>query len=376
MQGTHARPHLRALTSLRFFAALLVVIHHDIDFIRPHQPLGSLQVLQQGSIGVTFFFVLSGFVLAYNYADRLSKAGGVSVVEFLISRVARIMPLHLLMVVALFLDCVALVAHHGLPGMLAIGANATLTHAFVPMISMVLNTPTWSLSCEMFFYATFPFVLALLVRPGVRRHAPSIAAGCWLGSLLLAMSVPSGDEGFLWVYVFPPSRLLDFVSGACLGLVFLDRLGQRRAVDTAEHPHLIRVLDGLLLPGIVFTMWIATVVPENFTAASIYYPVAIGFVWAASTNRGWVCRLLDRPALVRAGEASFAMFVTHYVTMTYLGYLGLFRLNDLAASAVAIACSVVVGVVAHRYLERRWRDLARARLRGIVRQHVRVQPAQ
>lgn len=102
---------LPALTSLRFFAALMVFFSH-LDFLRIHEDAsGNPSKYQdiyktwfyEGYSGVTFFFILSGFILAHSYQERLSR-GTTSTVDFFIFRIARIVPLHwLTLLIAIFL---------------------------------------------------------------------------------------------------------------------------------------------------------------------------------------------------------------------------------------------------------------------------------
>src|SRR5579863_1305776 len=84
---TERRP-IRALTGLRFFAALHVVFYHYAVGLLPY-PLSS--VAKNGYVAVGLFFVLSGFVLAYNYADR-----PMDIRTFWTARFARIYPAYLL----------------------------------------------------------------------------------------------------------------------------------------------------------------------------------------------------------------------------------------------------------------------------------------
>src|SRR5438309_3517405 len=78
---------LHALTSLRFFAAAMIVMLHAQGYFGEIPVLGHFVLTQ----GVCFFFVLSGFILTYAY-PALDRAG---TMRFLVSRLARIVPLHL-----------------------------------------------------------------------------------------------------------------------------------------------------------------------------------------------------------------------------------------------------------------------------------------
>lgn len=182
------------LTSLRFVAAMMVVAHHYWDF-------------EAGYAGVGFFFVLSGYVLALNYAGRVATERR----EFYYRRFARIYPTHLLTLLlsipigGTFLDA--------LP-------SFVLLQSWLPFqgFQHVANGPSWSISNEAFFYALFPFLI------GIRWRTLAI----WAASLVaLAILWPLGDEKFVFhglypkpthwfFYVFPPVRLFEFALGVAL----------------------------------------------------------------------------------------------------------------------------------------------------------------
>ena len=81
---------INTLTSLRLFFALMVFGAHcyvvDSTF--------STQFYKEGFVGVSFFFILSGFIIAYNYQQKLVERK-VSKRQFWVARIARIYPLHI-----------------------------------------------------------------------------------------------------------------------------------------------------------------------------------------------------------------------------------------------------------------------------------------
>jgi peptidoglycan/LPS O-acetylase OafA/YrhL len=142
MDGTArspARRPIEALTGLRFFAALLVVVSHFPQII----PIDSFQVtlVRQGAAGVTIFFVLSGFVLTYNYADafRNSTAGTLA---FMRARIARIWPIS---VVSLAITTSILLWWANTSSAATWVVNLLMLQALVPTKAMLLswNPPAW-----------------------------------------------------------------------------------------------------------------------------------------------------------------------------------------------------------------------------------------
>ena len=155
------KKHFNALTFVRFFAAFLVLGFHFFSFD------GNLTFLntafQRGYLGVDFFFMLSGFILAYNYIE-FDFSGAGKMKKFFIARIARIAPLYYLSLgLSLPLLYLAIKKHHLSLGELlqSIPLHLTFLQSYYPSVRIFesWNVPSWSLSVEFFFYVTFPFIM-------------------------------------------------------------------------------------------------------------------------------------------------------------------------------------------------------------------------
>ena len=139
MQGIASNARLDRLTSLRFFAALLVVGNHSTRELA--QVPGVSQLLTMGTSGVTFFFALSGFVLTWSHRENDSAR------SFYRRRFARIYPMHAATWVLAF--PVLILAQQEISALQA-GSNLLLLQAWVPdsTVYFGMNAPSWSLSNE------------------------------------------------------------------------------------------------------------------------------------------------------------------------------------------------------------------------------------
>ncbi|HZC66404.1 MAG TPA: acyltransferase, partial [Candidatus Dormibacteraeota bacterium] len=155
------------LTSLRFFAALHVFCFHLVAFrILTGRSL-LYHVASIGYVGVSLFFVLSGFILVYTYAGRSVPAR-----EFWRARFARIYPAYVFSLVVtapLFLYAVFHARWLVIPWPVAhlklgMFLQATLLHAWVPPATLMWNAVSWSLSVEAFFYLAFPYLVKRFAR--------------------------------------------------------------------------------------------------------------------------------------------------------------------------------------------------------------------
>lgn len=190
-----SRPReLRALTSVRGIAAWLVVLYH-IRLSIAGLPQGAVDVLAKGYLAVDFFFLLSGFVIWMTWGDRLRTGGVTQVPAFLQRRIARIWPLHAVVLagaVALALLMAATGRHDGaefpfaeLPLHLLLVQNWGFTDA------LAWNDPAWSISAELGAYLLFPF-LALAI-DWRRVPPPAVIAAIGAGAVLLAGVFAAAD---------------------------------------------------------------------------------------------------------------------------------------------------------------------------------------
>jgi peptidoglycan/LPS O-acetylase OafA/YrhL len=199
-------PRLNSLTGLRWFAALAVFTYHSWQVCR----VPKLQVVAIfGDAGVAFFFVLSGFVLAWSFSEKTR------VTVFYWRRFARIWP-------ALAVSTVfAFFALHQVWSVAAKDAFLCLTllQAWHPNTLLTGNPVSWSLSAEAFFYLVFPFVIRPILRskPYALVVYGVVLVGLDLGFRWWAFNeyLPHHDDVFhlLVVLRVPPYRLLEFLLG-------------------------------------------------------------------------------------------------------------------------------------------------------------------
>jgi len=283
-----------ALTGLRFFLALWVILHH---LTGPGQELGAtlsailpaplFTLVRGGYQAVTTFFVLSGFVLTRSYwKTSWSRA---ELVKYYCGRVARVYPVYLLsmLIVAPF---IAADATPGKWGYLA--AHFTLTQAWLGAIPVQWNTPAWSLSCEMFFYAVFPLLGRFLVR---RAKWPWIlAAGAVACVLTRAMWAARISDA-----IKPLIHLSDFLMGIVAACGF--ELAQNRVRGWWLY------VPGLLCAAaaIAWAAWLP--VDLNSVLRPLNGVLLVGLAIG--------CRELSGRVLVYLGKASYAMYILHVPVM-------------------------------------------------------------
>ena len=207
-------PEIPALTGLRFLAALSVAIAHGaaitIQFKDPSPEAALVKFwLQNGAgFGMTLFFVLSGFVIHYNYSGIIASQGARGFAQFMWARFSRLYPLFLVVLVvdivlgARLFDAVGTAPTGAImPTIAALPYYLTLTQSWFytvidnnSLIYQIGNAapPMWSISTEWFFYLCYPVIMLPLIRATRPRYAIAgavIWSLAWAGALLITFGV-------------------------------------------------------------------------------------------------------------------------------------------------------------------------------------------
>ncbi|GAF03935.1 acyltransferase family protein [Saccharicrinis fermentans] len=153
---------IKPLTSLRFIFAFMVFTSHLSFFEESRSGILTRiynSVLHEGYIGVSFFFILSGFILAYNYQDGILK-NRESIKKFYLARFARIFPLHILTLIISIPLSYGIFMEDRSIWLSQLVTNLPLMQSYIPVKSIYFsfNAPSWSISDEMFFYSCLSFL--------------------------------------------------------------------------------------------------------------------------------------------------------------------------------------------------------------------------
>jgi peptidoglycan/LPS O-acetylase OafA/YrhL len=343
------RQRLDALTSLRWFAAFAVLLRHiwgRTDLVSQAGTIGH-HFFRQGVVGVSFFFILSGFVLTWSHVANDTPR------SFYGRRIARIYPAY-----AVAAACTALlfISQHRSIGGRGI-FTFTLLQAWVPKgtYHFALNSVSWSLSVEMFFYLAFPFVLPIVMRVPLNRRRVLMAL-CVLGPLLIAVGLRPhpGDTSYWFMYVFPPVRMLEFVAGILLALEVRDGTWPRLALL----PAIVIALGGYVAAGYV---------PEPLMWTAIAVAPFIALIGAvAQANVATPTGVLHLRPLVWLGEASYAFYLVHLTVIEFL----LDHVSGKTTGLLALPLGIAAAALLHELIETPFERRLRPRLSGVGRPRV------
>ncbi|KFE71501.1 acyltransferase family protein [Hyalangium minutum] len=377
------RPPLDACTGLRFFAALGVVSYHFYcPPCEPNAPAFLGNLFRAGFTTVSLFFVLSGFILAYNYLDERGGFVGTTR-DFYRARFARIYPIYLLALAVdlpLFLRLLSHAEPTAAPGEVAqiCAATLTLTQAWLEGGRPVWNTMAWTLSAEAFFYALFPFLGVWLARQSSRRLL-SVAVSAWVLGMApflageLVSSLGAQGTGALTVRILtawselpsqlvPLLRLPEFVLGLCLGLLFCRRTRQgSQAWRTAGLITTIGAIAAVLI--------LLPPTPSAIVQMGVLVPLFAVCIWLLACGVAWSGMGMGTRPLLRLGGASYALYLTHGSLMGFALALNT-RTLTLPHNTVALLlapAAVAASLVLFQFVEEPARHWLRKAPRRVAR---------
>lgn len=365
---TAALPKLKTLTALRFFAALHVVVFHmRIVGVLPAGPWWYENFAAVGYIGVNLFFVLSGFILVYTYAET-----GLRPSRFWQARFARIYPAYVLSLLLSAPFFFFAVRHLNIPFLAwskqhvaaACALTVTLLQSWFPQAALTWNAVCWSLSVEVFFYLVFPLLLVWSKDLVPRKLFVAIAV--WsLVSLTISVlyivlhpdgidKINSGETTLLWKNVLsfnPLLRLPEFLVGVFAGRLFLSVKNNRK---------LGTPLVVLGVAVVVTLVLVADRIPRPLISAGFLSPAFAAIIYGLALRPRWAV-FLETSTLVLLGDASYNSTVISTVADRTSSLQGALR------AGLAFLAAVAVSLVSYYLVEEPCRRLLRPKTKHSYR---------
>jgi peptidoglycan/LPS O-acetylase OafA/YrhL len=343
-----AKATLAPLTSVRFLAALRVALYHFVNWKSKSFWWRGLMLTP---ISVSYFFVSSGFLLAYNYAERVDRRE-MNYHSFVLGRCARLLPVYFL---GLF---VALPLLFWPTPFFSFGKAAVtvfLVQSWSPNTALYWNAPAWALSTLGFFYATLPLWL-VLTRSISARAGWFLALLSWAASIALSLAYlywnPDGLHNInnqtagYWLYILkyhPLVRLPEFFLGIMAGRLFLLTGGFKPKTSTAVF------LAGCVL--LLAALLLGEKLPYPVINCGLVAPV-LALLVVSLASGGLGARLFRYKWFVMLGQSSFCLYMLHWPIWSFLHQV-LAPQGDLshAANLLILVTIVLLSLLLFRLVE-------------------------
>jgi len=347
---------LPELTSTRFLAAMVVMLGHFGLLIAPAGWIAPML----GGYGVSFFFVLSGFILTYRYWDDFAPGVRFAAYwRYFVARIARVYPSYVLALV--LITALYFAISHLRPGSIEFPGNAVVswitnlfalqTFARSAATQQNWNGPSWSISTEFCFYALCPIILALIAQRGLKGRGllavlgATVAFGAVMQVIVLVLVIRHGWDRWFWLELVASRNIFWRIPEFMVGLVaarlwfgghlaWLARPGPRNALLAAGFAGLVLLNYAPWPPDTEETAWL---INRHFRLDLGYMVPFACIVLALAAGPTFASPLLTRPSWVFLGEISYGIYIYHWIFWTALAHA--------RAAGLEVSPTLVTGVV-------------------------------
>lgn len=299
---------IKSLTSLRGIFILFIFLHHAGVY-----PGG-------GSMGVAFFFVLSGFSMTIGYKDRVLQPD-FNYRSYLLRCCIKFYPLHWITLIADIPYVLMSTLHWWLIPVFFVNAALVQTMLPIEKVYFSYNAVSWFLADILFFTIVFPFVFKKINSMSLKKRGFTMIVLLLLYVFIAAVSfrLPNGVQKGI-IYISPFIRLMDFVFGILLGLDFVK---QKEKQDTtrkmlfkgwAASVALIAVIILLIAESYLLGLRLTLIAP-------LYWPLVAILIYLAALPQEDVFKWLNNTILIKLGECSFTIFLIHRLVLRYTSKL-------------------------------------------------------
>lgn len=285
-----------AIGGWRFIFSILIVWHH--------MPIWKPENADIGNPVVTFFFILSGFLIALSHKDRF-LTGELDAKHFIIKRCATIFPLQWLFTIVFVIFSINVVSYWAIP------FHLTLTQSLNPLweINFTLNTPSWFLSSIFVCYLLTPYILMHLKE---RRKFVALFVVCVLSWQVFLCCLPD-EIGRKWLcYINPFVRLINYCTGVLLALYWqnikklISGIRLKTIILTLIEVFVV-VLIGFVICNVGASGWDKYV---RFPALFLSFSICL-FIIVFCIGKGAISKVLSLPVFKKLGALSIVIYMSH-----------------------------------------------------------------
>ena len=347
-----------ALTGLRAVAAIMVFLYHNRKYWRGWLPDLIINNLNEYHCGVTLFFVLSGFLIAYTYQDSPLQNRN-EYVKYLLIRFLRIFPVYLIILTVSYIE-------NGFPAINKTIYNYTLLKGFSDIFNLDGLPQSWSLTVELSFYICAPLIFQYLKKTLTKAvlfqltllMAALLTGYCWF-------FINKNPDKWLydWLFIVDSTffgRFVEFFMGMLLAYFvktdhpILQKITFKRATLWSSLAGLCIIYGISLFEKDTFDQGILHI--PGIILRNVFLPIVISvLLYALMTEKTWFSKLLSTRIAILMGNASYIFYLVHvgYVNRIISGYHLLGDRNFLLLWLISVAGYLLIEKPIHLYMRAR-----------------------
>lgn len=354
------RSYFPPLTGLRTVASVMVFLHHFNPFTPKIFGGPVHRFIQEFHVGVTIFFVLSGFLICYRYYDKV-RMNRSWLKPYFVNRFARIYPMYFLMTILAFLP---FICHCSLrENWKLLLLNLSFARGFFDDLKFTGVKTGWSLTVEEMFYFLFPVIVIFHRRLRLGVYTVLFVS---TGVLLWALFRHTNFHGFFgslqFVFEFTFfGRCFEFFAGMYFALLFKKmkvQLPRKGWWKTAAGIFYISICIAFLAYNREHSVDADHFIFFETLINNFLLPPGIALLlYGLLSERNVITRSLGSPPFVLLGKSSYVFYLIHNGFLFSILYLGL-QLSLPVVFILLEAISVVLFLLVEKPLNRSIRKLA------------------
>ena len=321
------RHWFNGLQALRAILFIIILLAHSLAFF-------PVEILGGGAPAVSCFFVMSGFLSGYFFKQK--HRGDIGLLKECVSsvfkKVAKFYPLYFVMLV------VSIFAVGGTPGNFVKCLFLLQSYFGDAATALSFNWVSWFLSSMLLCYLLSPVLNRACVKVEHRLVFVVVLMICLMGVAAVwgyswRTYRQNSDLGYYFTYIFPPLRVLEYLEGILLALLF--RAREQRACPKYY----------VLFEGCVLLLFIAMLVyggqfPTSFRAVK-YIPISLFLVWIFAREGAGLVRIIACKPLVSMGAYAFELYIVHRMVLVIFAGIGTTFLHWVLAVMTTFIVSYV-----------------------------------
>ncbi len=343
---------INSFRGIRAILAISIFLNHCIFF--KNSPTGELifeRIFHNGGFAVSVFFILSGFCIHINYADRYGKdyEGNKikNYISFMGKRIKKIYPIYIF---SMFWAMIYNILNKQdiLENILHFLLSMTMIQTMVFEYWNILNSAAWFISCIICIYGVYPLVVSWINKCKKKSILVFFMVGGYIMIILwevicddmASKGIILPNTALLLSYVFPVYRLLYFFEGVLLAQVCsCQSTSFRNRAGNSVAEVLILVLMGISYYISIngSNLWV------NYS--NIYcVPIMVIFIYIFSMDKGKISKGLGRGVIAAFGDISMDFYMIHWVIIYAGGYRMLVFLEKYGLRGQVLICFILFGV--------------------------------
>lgn len=319
---------IRSLQSMRFIAIFMIFLSH-LGFLQQTEFAnfyGKYILGGASNSGVSFFFILSGFLLAYKYYDDIKQSVNLKYsYNFTVNRIKKFYPLHLLTILVFIPNYFISYFANPLVEVPLLLSNVFLIKSFIPwdVAYFSYNAPSWFLSTLLLLYfITPPYLLKIRALLENMRYKLLIIAILIISAYAVGVGIifilNNTDNQFTkwFVYISPFFRIIDFSIGILSGILvsYIKKAYNNKKLNVIA----FSIMEILCIIIFIIAYKNRFIVDKFFRFGIYYIPILTIIVIVFSFDRGIISKIISNKVMMYFASISFEFFLIHNVVIHFM----------------------------------------------------------